>query len=80
MKDISNIAQEKFLLMSVDENGDKFWRLNFSIQQKTSDEGQFFECDFVPKNGGLISDTPTVDLFHDELIEFGLTEDEITKL
>ena len=80
MKDISNNRQPSFLLMKIDENEDKFWRLNFNIQQKTSDEEQFFECDFVPKDGGLKAETPTVDLFYDELIEFGLTKDQINEI
>ena len=81
MKDISNSRQPSFLLMKIDENGDKHWRLNFNVVEKQDEDAiTHYECDFVPENGGLISDVPTADLFHDELIKFGLTEEEISKI
>ena len=81
MKDISNIEQEKFILMSVDDNGNKYWRLNYNIQEKKDSENNtYFECDFVPENGGILADEPTLDLFTEELKLKGLSDIEIDKI
>ena len=84
MKDISNTQQEKFILMSTDNEGNKFWRLNFNIYEVPveSSEGLStqFECDFVPQDGGLQAEEPSVELFYDELVRFGLTEEQISKI
>ena len=78
MKDISNIPQERFILMSVDDNGNKYWRLNYNIQEKKDSENNtYFECDFVPENGGIQADEPTLDLFIEELKLKGLSDTEI---
>ena len=78
MKDISNIPQERFILMSVDDNGNKYWRLNYNIQEKKDSENNtYFECDFVPENGGIQTDEPTLDLFTEELKLKGLSDTEI---
>lgn len=78
MKDISNNRQPSFLLMKVDDNGNKYWRLNYNIFEK-QDEGNksYFECDFVPENEGLIAEKPTFDLFVEELKCKGLSNEEI---
>ena len=81
MKDISNNRQPSFLLMKIDENGTKYWRLNYNVIQKTDEESNpYFECDFVPQNGGLQAEEPSVELFHGELVRFGLTEEQISKI
>ena len=78
MKDISNIPQERFILMSVDDNGNKYWRLNYNSQEKKDSENNtYFECDFVPENGGIQADKPTLDLFIEELKLKGLSDIEI---
>lgn len=78
MKDISNNRQPSFLLMKVDDNGNRFWRLNYSIFEKQDEENKsYFECDFVPENEGLIAENPTFDLFVDELKSKGLSDDDI---
>ena len=78
MKDISNIEQEKFILMYIDDNGNKYWRLNYNIQEKKDSENNtYFECDFVPENGGIQADEPTLDLFIEELKLKGLSDTEI---
>ena len=81
MKDISNIPQERFILMSVDDNGNKYWRLNYNIQEKKDSENNtYFECDFVPENGGILAEEPTPDLFTEELKLKGLSDTEIDML
>ena len=78
MKDISNIPQERFILMSVDDNGNKYWRLNYNIQEKKDSENNtYFECDFAPENGGILAEEPTLDLFIEELKLKGLSDIEI---
>lgn len=78
MKDISNNRQPSFLLMKVDDNGNKYWRLNYNIFEKQDEESNtYFECDFVPENEGLISDTPNFELFVEELKCKGLSNEEI---
>ena len=78
MKDISNNRQPSFLLMKVDDNGNRFWRLNYNIVEKLDDENKtYFECDFVPENEGLIADEPTFELFIGELKCKGLSDIEI---
>ena len=78
MKDISNDRQPSFLFMKVDDKGNKFWRLNYNIVEKQDEENKsYFECDFVPENEGLISETPNFDMFIDELKSKGLSDDEI---
>ena len=81
MKDISNIPQERFILMFVDDNGNKYWRLNYNIQEKKDSENNtYFECDFAPENGGIQADEPTLDLFTEELRLKGLSNTEIDKI
>ena len=81
MKDISNNRQPSFLLMKVDDNGNRFWRLNYNIVEKFDDENKtYFECDFVPENEGLIAEEPTLDLFIEELKLKGLSDIEIDML
>ena len=78
MKDISNNRQPSFLLMKVDDNGNKYWRLNYNIVEKQDEENKsYFECDFVPENDGLIAENPTFNLFVDELKSKGLSDDDI---
>ena len=78
MKDISNVTQERFILMSLDDNGNKYWRLNYNIQEKQNSENNtYFECDFVPENGGILAEEPTLDLFIEELKLKGLSDTEI---
>ena len=81
MKDISNIPQERFILMSIDDNGNKYWRLNYNIQEKKDSENNtYFECDFVPENGGILANEPTLDLFIEELKRKGLSDKEINMI
>ena len=78
MKDISNNRQESFLLMNVDDNGNRFWRLNYNIVEKFDDENKiYFECDFVPENEGLIAEEPSFEMFICELKSKGLSDIEI---
>ena len=78
MKDISNNRQPSFLLMKVDDNGNRFWRLNYNVVEKQDEQSEtYFECDFVPENEGLISDEPTFELFIGELKSKGLSAIEI---
>ena len=78
MKDISNNRQKSFLLMKVDDNGNKFWRLNYNVVEKLDGEDKtYFECEFVPENEGLIADEPTFELFIGELISKGLSAVEV---
>ena len=78
MKDISNNRQPSFLFMKIDDDGNKYWRLNYNIVEKLDDENKtYFECDFVPKNEGLISETPNFDMFVGVLKSKGLSEVEI---
>ena len=78
MKDIRNVAQERFILMYLDDNGNKYWRLNYNIQEKKdSENNSYFECDFVPENGGILADEPTLSLFIEELKLKGLSDTEI---
>ena len=37
----------------------------------------YFECDFVPENGGILADEPTLDLFREDLKLKGLSDTEI---
>lgn len=81
MKDISNNRQPSFLLMKVDDNGNKYWRLNYNIVEKQDEENKsYFECDFVPENEGLIAEKPSFELFVDELKSKGLSDEEIEEL
>ena len=81
MKDISNERQSPFLLMKVDDNGSKYWRLNFNIVEKQDEENNsYFECDFVPKEGGVQSEEPVIEIFRELLLYAGLTEIEINNL
>ena len=81
MKDISNITQERFILMSVDDNGNKYWRLNFNVVETQDEENNtYFECDFVPENGGILANEPTLDLFTEELKLKGLSDEEINMI
>ena len=78
MKDISNNRQSSFLFMKIDDDGNKCWRLNYNIVEKQNEQnGTYFECDFVPENEGLISETPNFDMFVGELKSKGLSEIEI---
>lgn len=78
MKDISNNRQPSFLFMKIDDEGNKYWRLNYNIVEKQNEQNEtYFECDFVPENEGLISETPDFDMFVDELSRKGLSDDEI---
>jgi len=68
MKDISNNKQPSFLFMKTDDEGNKYWRLNYNIIEKQDENGDTYsECDFVPENEGLIADEPTFELFIGEL-------------
>ena len=81
MKDISNITQERFILMSIDDNGNKYWRLNFNVVETQDEENNtYFECDFVPENGGILANEPTLDLFTEELKLKGLSDEEINMI
>ena len=81
MKDISNIIQERFILMSLDDNGNKYWRLNYNIVEKQDEENKsYFECDFVPKEGGVQSEEPTIEIIKECLLAKGLSEFEINNL
>ena len=81
MKDTSNERQSQFLLMRVDDNGNKYWRLNFNIVEKQDEENKsYFECDFVPKEGGVQSEEPVIEIFRELLLNAGLTEIEINNL
>lgn len=78
MKDISDKRQSSFLFMKIDDNGNKYWRLNYNIVEKQDEENKsYFECDFVPENEGLMAEGPTFDLFVGELKAKGLSDDEI---
>lgn len=78
MKDISNKRQPSFLFMKIDDEGKKYWRLNYNIFEKQDEENKsYYECDFVPENEGLIAEVPTFDLFIDELKSKGLSDDDI---
>ena len=78
MKDISNNRQPSFLLMKVNDSCSKFWRLNYNIVEKKEEQNEtYFECDFVPENEGLISESPNFDMFVGELRSKGLSEIEI---
>lgn len=78
MKDISNKKQSSFLFMKIDDEGKKYWRLNYNIVEKQDEENKsYFECDFVPENEGSISDTPNFEMFVDELKSKGLSNEEI---
>ena len=78
MKDISDKRQPSFLFMKIDDNGNKYWRLNYNIFEKQDEENKsYFECDFVPENEGLISDTPNFEMFISELKSKGLSNEEI---
>ena len=78
MKDISDKRQPSFLSMKLDDNGNKYWRLNYNIFEKQDEQNEtYFECDFVPENEGLISESPNFDMFVDELKSKGLSDDEI---
>ncbi len=78
MKDVSNNRQPSFLFMKMDDEGNKYWRLNYNIVEKQDEQNEtYFECDFVPKNEGLISEIPNFDMFIGELKSKGLSEIEI---
>lgn len=77
MKDISDNRQPSFLLMKV-EDDNKFWRLNYNIVEKQDkDSNTYFECDFVPSIGGLISEEPSFEMFIGEIKSKGLSDAEI---
>ena len=81
MKDISNNRQPSFLLMKVDDNGNKYWRLNYNITENTDEDGNsYYECDFVPNEGGVQSEEPAIEIFREFLLAKGLTETEINNL
>ena len=81
MKDISNNRQPSFLLMKVDDEKNKYWRLNYNVVEKQDEQNEtYFECDFVPENEGLISETPNLDMFIDELKSKGLTDSDIESI
>ena len=64
--------------MKIDDDGNKYWRLNYNIvENKEKQNETYFECDFVPENEVLISETPNFDMFIDELRSKGLSEIEI---
>ena len=78
MKDISDKRQPSFLFMKIDDNGNKYWRLNYNIVEKQDEESNtYFECDFVPENEGLIAEKPAFELFVEELKCKGLSNEEI---
>lgn len=78
MKDISNNRQPSFLFMKIDDDGNKYWRLNYNIVEKQDEQNEaYFECDFVPENEGFISGTSNFDMFVGELLSKGLSEIEI---
>ena len=78
MKDISDKRQPSFLFMKMDDEGKKYWRLNYNIVEKQDEDANtYFECDFVPENNGLISDTPNFEMFISELKSKGLSNEEI---
>ena len=78
MKDISNNRQPSFLLMKIDDESNKYWRLNYNIVEKQDEEyNSYYECDFVPENEGIMEEAPTFDLFVDELKSKGLSDDDI---
>ena len=78
MKDVSNNKQPSYLFMKMDDEGNKYWRLNYNICEKQDDQNEtYFECDFVPENEGSISETPNFDMFVGELRSKGLSDDEI---
>ena len=78
MKDISDKRQPSFLFMKIDDDGNNYWRLNYNIVEKQDEESNtYFECDFVPENEGLISDTPNFEMFISELKSKGLSNEEI---
>lgn len=78
MKDISNNRQPSFLFMKIDDESNKYWRLNYNIVEKQDEENKsYFECDFVPENEGLMAEVPTFDLFVGELKAKGLSDDYI---
>ena len=81
MKDISNDRQPSFLLMKVDDNGNKYWRLNYNIVENTDEDGtSYYECDFVPNEGGVQSEESVIEIFREFLLAKGLTETEINNL
>lgn len=78
MKDVSSNRQPSFLFMKMDDEGNKYWRLHYNIVEKQDEQNEtYFECDFVPENEGLISETPNFGMFIDELRSKGLSEIEI---
>ena len=38
MKDISNNRQPSFLFMKIDDDGNKYWRLNYKIDEKQAEQ------------------------------------------
>ena len=81
MKDISNNRQPSFLFMKIDEEGNKYWRLNYNIVEKQDEQNEtYFECDFVPENEGLISETPNFGMFVGELKSKGLSDSDIESI
>ena len=81
MKDICNNRHPSFLFMKIDDESNKYWRLNYNIVEKQDEENKsYFECDFVPENEGLIAEVPTFDLFVDELKSKGLPDDDIESI
>ena len=81
MKDISDKRQPSFLFMKMDDDDNKFWRFNYNIVEKQDEENKsYFECDFIPENEGLISDTPNFEMFISELKSKGLSNEEIEEI
>ena len=78
MKDISDKRQPSFLFMKMDDDGNKYWRLNYNIVEKQDEENKSnFECDFVPENEGLIAEKPSFEIFICDLKSKGLSNEEI---
>ena len=78
MKDISDKRQPSFLFMKIDDESNKYWRLNYNIVEKQDEESNtYFECDFVPENEGLIAENPNFEMFISELKSKCLSNEEI---
>lgn len=81
MKDLSNTRQPSFLLMKVDDNGNKHWRFNYNVNVKVDEENiNYFECNFVPEDGGIIAEEPSFELFINELMSIGLSDSDIENI
>ena len=49
MKDISNNRQPSFLFMKIDDDGNKYWRLNYNIVEKEENKTKRILSDFALK-------------------------------